>query len=415
MSEIIKNAINGQKKSLTYLYSTTKSKAYYIANILLENNEDVSCIIGNAYETALGSISAERVENEKDFESLVLRLLGEEIRKVCEKSGVSFKAPTDRNFMNTSKVEVSDNEKESAALILDKLTPLQKFVFLFASVGSLGKKDIAYATGLDVKTTDVLIDAVKGNIKRMSSDKFDFDKMSTVFSTEKQSPVFPEDCDRKVHGVIDKLSTQNENSRKKKLSVIIAIAIALCLLIVGTGVVCAFKYSDKFNPEGVYRAKIVVEDYGSIIIEMDAKNAPITVENFFNLVKSNFYDGLTFHRISPNFLIHGGSPDGTNWGASANNIYGEFSENGFENGLSHTRGVVSMARSEHYDSGSCQFFILKSDLTEIDGKFAAFGRVVKGMEVVDKMCEDANPIDSNGTISPQNQPVIKKITISRVK
>ncbi len=414
MSDIIKNAIDGQKKAFAYLYSSTKDKLFYIADTLLENKSNINDVIANAYKSAFTSMSDEKVQTEKDFDSLVLRLLGAEIRNVSEKSGGSFKVPTDRNFMNTSKIEVSDDDNETADKVFSELSPLQKFVFIFSSLGSLGKKDMAFATGLDIKTTDVLIDAVKGNIKRISLENFDFDKMSSVFAARK-TEAFPEECDKKVLEIIDELSKADEVSRKKRLKIVISIAVAACLLIIGLGIQCAFKYSPEFNPEGVYRARIVVEGYGTITVEMDAANAPITVENFFNLVRSDFYDGLTFHRIQSEYLIHGGSPDGTNWGASANNIYGEFSENGFENGLSHTRGVISMARSDHYDSGSCQFFILKTDITELDGKFAAFGTVVRGMDVVDKMCEEAVPIDSNGVIPQQRQPVIKKITISRVK
>ena len=415
MSQIIKDAESGQKKALTYLYSANKNKAFFIAQNLLENENDVSEAVANAFERAIGSITNEGIECEKDFEALILRSLGLDIRSLAEKRSVSYKTPADRNFMIVSKIDISDSESENADLVFASLTPLQKLIFLFLSVGSLGKKDIAFASGLDLKTAEVLIDAVKSNIKRISNDGFDFDKLAAVFSKRAVNESITEDCDKKVKAIIDDLSKENEALRKNKAKKIIALAVAVCIIIAATIGVCIFKYSDDFNAEGVYRAKIVVEDYGTITIDMDAKNAPITVENFFNLVKSDFYDGLTFHRISPDYLIHGGSPDKTNWGASENAIYGEFSENGFENGLSHTRGVISMARPDDYNSASCQFFILKADMTEIDGKFAAFGKVVRGMEIVDKMCEDAKPIDTNNYISEQKQPVIKKITISRIR
>ena len=415
MTDIIKNAIDGQRKALNCLYASNKEKAFFIANSLLDNEKDVSDSVANAFITAFSSFANEHIEDEKDFEALVLASLGSEIRALSDKNDVSFKIPGDRNFMITSKIDVSENDNETADLIFTELTPLQKLVFLLMSVGSLGKKDIASAIGTDIKTADVVIDSVKGNIKRISKEAFDFDKMASAFSNRKPNASFPDDCDTKVYDYITKISAENELSRKSFMKRLTALAVAVCLVIIATIGVCIFKYSGNFNSEGVYRAKIVIKDYGTITIDMDAKNAPITVENFFNLVRSDFYDGLTIHRVNSEYLIHGGSPDGTNWGASEHNIYGEFAENGFENGLSHTRGVISMARSDHYDSASCQFFILKSDITELDGKFAAFGKVVRGMDVVDKICEEVTTFDSNGAIVAHKQPIIKRITISRIK
>ncbi|MBR0115012.1 MAG: peptidylprolyl isomerase, partial [Firmicutes bacterium] len=140
--------------------------------------------------------------------------------------------------------------------------------------------------------------------------------------------------------------------------------------------------------------------------------APITVENFVKLAKSGFYDGLTFHRIMEGFMIQGGDPDGNGSGGSGENIKGEFSSNGVENSLSHTRGAISMARNSFdMDSASSQFFIVHEDSAFLDGDYACFGYVTDGMEVVDAIAEDAQPIDNNGTIPADQQPVITSITI----
>lgn len=166
--------------------------------------------------------------------------------------------------------------------------------------------------------------------------------------------------------------------------------------------------SDKEN----YTAVIDIENYGKITLTLDADAAPKTVANFVKLAKSGFYDGLTFHRIMEGFMMQGGDPEGTGMGGSDETIVGEFSANGYENSISHIRGTVSMARNGYdYNSASSQFFIVHKDSTFLDGQYAAFGRVTDGIDVVDKVCEDSQPTDNNGTIPASEQPVIKSITI----
>ena len=163
---------------------------------------------------------------------------------------------------------------------------------------------------------------------------------------------------------------------------------------------------------GKHHVEIQVKDYGTIKVELDADAAPITVTNFVNLAKKGFYDGLTFHRIMDGFMIQGGDPNGDGTGGSKENIKGEFSNNGVDNDISHTRGTISMARASDPDSASSQFFIVQADSTFLDGDYAGFGHVTEGMDIVDKICEDAKPTDDNGTIPSDQQPVIEKITIT---
>lgn len=158
-------------------------------------------------------------------------------------------------------------------------------------------------------------------------------------------------------------------------------------------------------------ADIEIVNYGTITVALDDKTAPETVANFVKLAKEGFYDGLTFHRIMEGFMMQGGDPKGNGTGGSSQTIKGEFSVNGFENNLSHVRGAISMARSKAYDSASSQFFIVHEDSEFLDGSYAVFGYVVKGINVVDAVCSYAKPTDANGTIPAANQPVIKSITI----
>ena len=144
----------------------------------------------------------------------------------------------------------------------------------------------------------------------------------------------------------------------------------------------------------------------SFIITLYPDIAPITCENFEKLVEEGFYDGLTFHRVVENFMAQGGDPSGNGTGGSSETIKGEFSQNGVENNLSHTRGVVSMARSNDPDSASSQFFICYTDCSFLDGQYAAFGEVTEGMEVVDSFLEVERSMGSDGAVSSPNSPIV---------
>ena len=162
---------------------------------------------------------------------------------------------------------------------------------------------------------------------------------------------------------------------------------------------------------GIHHAEIDIADYGTVSVELDGDTAPITVQNFIDLANSGFYDGLTFHRIIDGFMIQGGDPNGNGTGGSDNNIVGEFAENGYENNIEHVKGVISMARAQDPNSASSQFFIMVADAPYLDGQYAAFGHVTSGQEIVDKIAADAKPLDSNGTIATEDQPVITTIRI----
>ena len=163
---------------------------------------------------------------------------------------------------------------------------------------------------------------------------------------------------------------------------------------------------------GLHHVEIDVEDLGTISLELDADTAPITVTNFINLAESGFYNGLTFHRIIDGFMIQGGDPTGTGTGGSDNNSRGEFASNGIQNNISHTRGTISMARNgQDYNSASSQFFIVHEDSTFLDGNYAAFGHVTDGMDVVDQIAENTPVQDQDGTVLPDDQPVITEVRV----
>lgn len=209
---------------------------------------------------------------------------------------------------------------------------------------------------------------------------------------------------------------------KNKISIwkILILAALVCIVVI-TGVLLIKPTElhdvngETENLQGKAYVKITVQDYGDIVLELDADIAPITVSNFCELVENHFYDGLTFHRIISGFMIQGGDPKGNGTGGSEKKIKGEFSSNGFANGLKHTRGVISMARSADPNSASSQFFIMHQDAPHLDGQYAAFGKVIRGMETVDAICSSVPVTDNNGSVDRENQPIITSIRMISVE
>ena len=202
---------------------------------------------------------------------------------------------------------------------------------------------------------------------------------------------------------IKNLLKKGRKDMKKVLAVILVV-----LLFVACFTGCGGKNKD------MYTAVITIANYGEITLELDGKTAPITVANFVKLAEAGFYDGLTFHRVIPGFMIQGGDPFGNGLGGLTETIKGEFAVNGVENRISHTRGTISMARNNiDYDSASAQFFIVHDDSAaeKLDGYYAGFGKVTSGMEVIDAICENTPVVDANGMVDPVNQPVITSIVI----
>lgn len=179
--------------------------------------------------------------------------------------------------------------------------------------------------------------------------------------------------------------------RFEKLFVTLLTALlAVCMLAAcspkkGTAFDTSACYKTKLEPsaEETNYVQIEIENSAYIVVELYPVTAPITVANFKKLVKEDFYNGTIFHRVIKGFMIQGGDPEGTGYGGSKDKIKGEFSSNGVKNDLKHTRGVISMARTQDPNSASSQFFIMHADAPHLDGNYAAFGKVVAGLETVD--------------------------------
>lgn len=206
--------------------------------------------------------------------------------------------------------------------------------------------------------------------------------------------------------------------RSNKLLYIIGAIVLVAILAIGAFLIFGGDDAPETSAQaaGKHHVEIELRDYGTIKLELDADAAPITVANFIQLAESGFYDGLTFHRIMEGFMMQGGDPEGTGMGGSDETIKGEFSANGVNNPLSHTRGAISMARNSYsMDSASSQFFIVQEDsaAASLDGQYACFGYVTEGMDIVDAVCAYSSTvvIDNNGTIPAEDQPVITSIRV----
>ena len=216
------------------------------------------------------------------------------------------------------------------------------------------------------------------------------------------------------------MSSKKNTKKNKKQPVVkkdyttIIIFSVIILLVAIVGAISIFRNDDQtdgsltmLDADKTYYADIEIKDYGKITVQLDQSAAPITAANFVMLAQKGFYTDLTFHRIIEGFMMQGGAPKGV----EAEPIVGEFTENGYNNPLKHERGVISMARTNDMNSASSQFFIMQQTKTHLDGKYAAFGKVISGMDVVDAICTAANPTDNNGSIAAADQPVITSITI----
>ena len=203
--------------------------------------------------------------------------------------------------------------------------------------------------------------------------------------------------------------TKKVTNKKAKIIVAAAVAVILAAVLICAGL---FKQKENMAMENV-KVKVEMESGESFVLELYPQYAPETVANFVSLAKSGFYSGVGFHRIVDGFMAQGGDPEGTGMGGSDKTIKGEFESNGFsQNTISHTRGVISMARSQNPNSASSQFFICYDDASFLDGQYAAFGKVVEGMEVVDGFLNVERTYNSMGELaSPKTPIVMKSVTV----
>ncbi len=431
MATIIENALKGRQKAMEALYKENRQTVFSVARILLSDEKQAQDALIWTFKEIWNEIFAPMTE-----EAFAAAAIGKAAsyckERIARREPKAFRAPANKNFRVSFSDCVYDGKENYGEFALRQLPKLQQFLFVLHEVCGLDSAQAAGIVGLNQKTATLLCEAVRSNVESLIQETgaaVSYDKLVESFKEDMRRETSCGKADEQILAFIDEAARPAEQKRKKRNLFLGAAAGIICLCIV-VGVIFAFQSNRADKPEGesrgdvvegtedggqnesvTYYADIEIQDYGKITVALDQKSAPITVKNFVDLAKSGFYNGLTFHRIMEGFMMQGGDPDGNGLGGSEQTIVGEFSQNGYENPLSHTRGAISMARSNDFDSASSQFFIVHEDSTFLDGEYAAFGYVTEGMDVVDAVCEAAEPTDGNGTISPEDQPVITAVTI----
>lgn len=466
MDNIILKASKGNRTAMNQLYESNKTQVYYVANALLRGSPLATEATKWAIISSLQSLSRGMIQTEKEFADYAIVQVANYCKKdITKKDSHAFRVPPKKNFRITSVDEnVVKSAKRPCEYYFNSLPASQRFVFVLRLIGGMNEEQISDVIGLKISIIHSIIEVepdnlakiyftVKNNVEHCVPPTKEL--ISSSFKEELSKVSVPEALDKKVEDYIDSVATPIEDAEKKKYKKRISITIAAIICIVALILVFSGSEDDDTSTDSVettettvsdsengedevvtdeteaeevtkedtsiseafdstltYYADIEIEGYGTITVLLDQEAAPITVENFVTLAESGFYDGLTFHRIIEGFMMQGGDPNGDGTGGSEETIVGEFTDNGYENELSHTRGAISMARSDEYDSASSQFFIVHEDSSSsLDGQYAVFGYVTEGMEIVDEVCETAEPTDSNGSIASDEQPIITSITI----
>lgn len=417
MASTIELAKKGSVKDMTALYHGVKAEVYGLCRLLLDNEKTASSAVAPIFQNLWDSLLAGEIASQEAFEKkATAKTIAYCVTKTKKKNPKAFQPPKDGGDGLALGKKLC-LEGQPWELVLGNLTDLARFLFVLHGVCGYDAKRLAALLEWKPEAVQKILDGEEQTVASIcdavsTHKKIPFamtaEELHQQWKAQTQQDALPETAQRAVLGRIDSLcfSIRKKSKRNKILAGVIAgIVVVACAVV---GIVLGVNHASA-APD--YYADIQIQDYGTVTVELDADAAPITVENFVNLARSGFYDGLTFHRIMDGFMMQGGDPEGNGTGGSDTTIKGEFSANGVENNLSHTRGAISMARSSDYDSASSQFFIVQEDSTFLDGQYACFGYVTEGMDIVDEICESAQPTDDNGTIPADEQPVITSITI----
>ncbi len=455
MTPLIKKAHKGNRDAMTELYQSNKHYVYYLCNVLLCDPKvaDNACV--HIFKNAWNYLLDGKIESEQDFTDYVVKKAVNHCKnKFTKSNNKAFKIPMNKNFSATQyskdSVITSGNVCDQ---ILANLPPLHRFIYVMSSVGEWSEEEIAELLHTKPDVIKAALDAEQVNLDRLTyaiSQKtgekagISTEEFHALLTDKMATSQISHAVDAVVILAIDTIADPIAEKEKKKMVKIGLTSIVSIILVVAMifGIIAIVKNAGTEDPNTddlgsetsddiddditwlteveapTHYAIIDIADYGKITVALDGNSAPETVENFVTLAEEGFYDGLTFHRIIEGFMMQGGDPDADGTGGNKDeegneiNITGEFYYNGYDNYLSHVRGAISMARATDYDSASSQFFIVHEDSTDsLDMLYAAFGYVIEGMDVVDAVCEAAEPTDDNGTIEYENQPVITTITI----
>lgn len=441
--KLIAKAALGDKKSLDFICEKYGKYVYFFCTTVISDNKKAENAFKKSFKAIFSAIS--KNPNTDNLDEIVKS----ETAKVCKsaifdennhENGAAKMQPFGDKDKISSASAITAEQKNLFVNALKSINANQRIVVLLNLLCDYNTKKIADILKISEDKVQNSLEYGRENIKKqLRTSDSKFTKRDIIFLMTASANIvkevaaqakIPDSIDSFLDEIVLSLAKPQKSDKKKAWIVISAVAVFLVAVIVvfvitsnkSNGSAGATNDSasasnvsatiGESQAKGTHHAEIDIKDYGVIKVELNGDVAPITVANFINLANSHFYDGLTFHRIIDGFMMQGGDPLGNGTGGSENTIKGEFSQNGVENNLSHTRGAISMARSTDMDSASSQFFIVQSDSTYLDGQYACFGYVTDGMDIVDKICKNAVTTDSNGSVSAENQPVINSITIT---
>lgn len=441
--KLIAKAALGDKKSLDFICEKYGKYVYFFCTTVISDNKKAENAFKKSFKAIFSAIS--KNPNTDNLDEIVKS----ETAKVCKsaifdennhENGAAKMQPFGDKDKISSASAITAEQKNLFVNALKSINANQRIVVLLNLLCDYNTKKIADILKISEDKVQNSLEYGRENIKKqLRTSDSKFTKRDIIFLMTASANIvkevaaqakIPDSIDGFLDEIVLSLAKPQKSDKKKAWIVISAVAVFLVAVIVvfvitsnkSNGSAGATNDSasasnvsatiGESQAKGTHHAEIDIKDYGVIKVELNGDVAPITVANFINLANSHFYDGLTFHRIIDGFMMQGGDPLGNGTGGSENTIKGEFSQNGVENNLSHTRGAISMARSSDMDSASSQFFIVQSDSTYLDGQYACFGYVTDGMDIVDEICKNAVTTDSNGSVSAENQPVINSITIT---
>ena len=459
-NKLLKLASKGDKKALQQLYHQYAKTSYYLCCYFLKSEQAAAEATVTVFSQVFAATVGQPVLNEQLFKALVLGKTVEVTKANIQKNAPTAFRDAKKSAVDGSYQAVKNaadptaEEKQNLIKALRSLQNRQCYTLTMLTCFGLQKHQLAQYMKLDSDKIDASLARAKESFRKTlqlpeNSRRELEDQLRAVKAAMQEqaaAATVPPQVEKSVLAEAQKIAKFVTAKFLKHLAVAAAGVMVAAGLVFGgialfknsnnsadydassaenqsaqgssenqsTQSVNATNQSSTTEPEfkATKHAQIEIKNYGTISLELYGEEAPITVNNFVKLANEGFYNGLTFHRIISGFMIQGGDPNGDGTGGSTENIKGEFSQNGVQNRILHTRGTISMARSSENDSASSQFFIMQQDATHLDGAYAAFGRVTSGLEIVDKICENTPVTDSNGTVTAENQPVITSVKIT---
>ena len=459
-NKLLKLASKGDKKALQQLYHQYAKTSYYLCCYFLKSEQAAAEATVTVFSQVFAATVGQPVLNEQLFKALVLGKTVEVTKANIQKNAPTAFRDAEKSAVDGSYQAVKNaadptaEEKQNLIKALRSLQNRQCYTLTMLTCFGLQKHQLAQYMKLDSDKIDASLARAKESFRKTlqlpeNSRRELEDQLRAVKAAMQEqaaAATVPPQVEKSVLAEAQKIAKFVTAKFLKHLAVAAAGVMVAAGLVFGgialfknsnnsadydassaenqsaqgssenqsTQSVNATNQSSTTEPEfkATKHAQIEIKNYGTISLELYGEEAPITVNNFVKLANEGFYNGLTFHRIISGFMIQGGDPNGDGTGGSTENIKGEFSQNGVQNRILHTRGTISMARSSENDSASSQFFIMQQDATHLDGAYAAFGRVTSGLEIVDKICENTPVTDSNGTVTAENQPVITSVKIT---